>query len=76
MNTDIVTRYGSFARTTVTRPRPILVILDLGDAAWPVRVSLDEPPTVGRRFWYEGRLWRISRRRTSWRTFVAEPVGA
>ena len=49
--------------------------IDRGDAAWLARVSLDEPPTVGRRFWHEGLLWRINRLRTSLRTFVAEPVG-
>ena len=76
MDTNTSTRYSSFARSNVTRPRPILVILDHGDTAWLAHVSLYEPPAVGRRFWHRGLEWRISRLRTLARTFVAEPVGA
>ena len=76
MDSDLAARPSTSSWTTATRPRPTLVILDRGDVAWPVRVSLDEPAAVGLSFWHQGRMWRIVRGRTSWRTFVAEPVPA
>jgi len=76
MDTDFATRSSSQPSTTPVHPRPILVILDRGDVAWPAEVRLDEPPAAGLRFWHGGRQWRIARERTAWRTFVAEPIGA
>jgi hypothetical protein len=76
MDSDLATRPSSSSWTTVTCPGPTLIILDRGDEAWPARIRLDEPASVGLSFWHRGLRWRIARGRTSWRTFVAEPVPA
>lgn len=55
------------------RPRPLVVILDAGNAASVAVLDLQESLDIGGRFCHSGTWWRVTGQRPGSRVFIAVP---